>query len=181
MLSNKTLRTETLMTVNGANLSAADLGDAAAEIQRLKKELEDKEWIISRTDAGLKILYRELQNTTASLETKVRERTQDLEGLNKVLGQDLAERKRAEEEIRKSEASFRNVITRNVDGIIVVDKNGLVGFVNPAAEVLFGRKAEELLGESFGFPVVVGELVELGIIRPGGKMAIAEMRATEID
>ena len=52
-------------------------------------------------------------------------------------------------------------------------------FVNPAAESLFGRKAEKLLGEPFGFPVVTGETTEIDIVRRGGETATAEMRVVE--
>ncbi|MCK5319398.1 MAG: hypothetical protein KAJ55_15915 [Anaerolineales bacterium] len=61
------------MIRNKSILELADSKDAAAEIQRLEKELEDKEWIISRTDARLKTLYQELESASASLEIKVRE------------------------------------------------------------------------------------------------------------
>jgi len=86
------------------------------------------------------------------------------------------ERHRIQQELRQktalklqsSEARFRNVLEKNADGIIVVDNKGVVLFVNPAAEAMFGRRAEELLGESFGYPVVAGETTELEIVRSGG-------------
>ncbi|MEI6045102.1 MAG: PAS domain S-box protein [Chloroflexota bacterium] len=80
------------------------------------------------------------------------------------------------QELQTSEARFRNIINRNADGIIVVDKNGIVQFINPAAENLFDRSAEELRGELFGFPLVTGETTELDIFRKGGETAVAEMR-----
>ncbi len=87
------------------------------------------------------------------------------------------------QELQSSEARFRNIITTDADGIIVVDRNGIVRFVNPAAQALFGRKAGELVGSFFGFPVVAGETTELDIIRRDEGKAVAEMRvvATEWD
>ena len=169
------------MIGNKSILELADSKEAAAEIQRLEKELEDKEWIISRTDAGLKTLYRELEKAKTSLEMKVRERTKELVELNKVLSQDLTERKRVEEALQDSAANFHKIITKNADGMIVVNNRGIVRFVNPAAEVLFERKAEELLGKEFGFPVVGGETTEVDIIRRGGKTCVAEMRVVETE
>ena len=64
-----------------------------------------------------------------------------------------SERKRAEEALQSSEANLRKIIEKNADGIVIVDRDGLVRYVNPAAETLFGRKAEELIGELFGFPL----------------------------
>ena len=55
-------------------------------------------------------------------------------------------------ELRASEARFRNMIVQNADGIVIVDRDGAVRYVNPAAEKLFGRSAEELVGERFELP-----------------------------
>jgi signal transduction histidine kinase len=83
--------------------------------------------------------------------------------------------------LKASEARFRNVITRNADGIVVVDGKGIARFVNPAAMLLFGRKPEELLGEPFGFPLVAGEATEVEIRRKDGEVRTAEMRVVEIE
>ena len=82
-------------------------------------------------------------------------------------------------DLQSSEARLRNIIEKNADGIIILDADGIVHFVNPAAEILFGRKAEELLGELFGFPLVVGTRMEIDIIRKSGEKAVAEMRVVE--
>lgn len=76
--------------------------DPAAIVKRLKKELQDKEWIIEKTNAGLKALYGELAKVNASLEQKVRERTEELAQSNEALEDQLAERKRSEKELRKT-------------------------------------------------------------------------------
>jgi diguanylate cyclase (GGDEF)-like protein/PAS domain S-box-containing protein len=78
--------------------------------------------------------------------------------------------------VRASDARFHNVVTISTDGIVIVDGSGMIRFVNPAAKSLFGRKAEELLGEQFGFPIVAGETTELDIANKEGKRSIAEMR-----
>jgi len=82
-------------------------------------------------------------------------------------------------ELKASKDSFHNIVERSADGIIIVDIDGVVQFVNQATEALFGRKAEELLGELFGFPVAGGEVVELDVIRHGREPGIAEMRVVE--
>lgn len=94
--------------------------------------------------------------------------------------EDITSRKIAEEALRESEELLRRVINSNVNGIVVLDKQGKVLLVNPAAESLFGRQAKTMLGELLGLPVVVGESTELEIYRPTGAMAIAEMRVVEI-
>jgi hypothetical protein len=64
-----------------------------------------------------------------------------------------------------------------------------VSFVNSTAKSLFGHKAEELVGELFGFPIVPGESVEVDIIRKGGEIdgdlrrgiAVTKMRGSQYD
>ncbi|HET9531202.1 MAG TPA: PAS domain-containing sensor histidine kinase [Blastocatellia bacterium] len=84
-------------------------------------------------------------------------------------------------ELEASEARFRNVISKIADGIIITDREGIVRFINPAAESLFDRTAEELIGTVFGFPVVAGETTEIDILRRGGQTVVAEMRVVETD
>ncbi|MDD1744349.1 MAG: ATP-binding protein, partial [Candidatus Methanoperedens sp.] len=88
-------------------------------------------------------------------------------------------RKRAEKLLSASEAILRNIIEKNADGIIVVSHVGVVRFVNPAAETLFGRNAKKLLGHPFGFPIVAGEITELDFLRNGGEIRTLEMNVVE--
>src|SRR6266566_9557112 len=84
---------------------------------------------------------------------------------------------------RTSQASsLRAIIERLPDGIVVVDSHGNIRFANPAAERLFDRNAEDLVGTSFGFPVVVGETTEIDILqRGGGGVVYAELRVVETE
>jgi len=86
---------------------------------------------------------------------------------------------KVENELKASKASFHNIVEKSADGIVVVDDDGIVQFVNHAAETLFGRKAKDLVGEMFGFPVTGGEVIELDIIRQNKEPGIAEMRVIE--
>jgi PAS domain S-box-containing protein/diguanylate cyclase (GGDEF)-like protein len=98
-----------------------------------------------------------------------------------LLLRDISERQSTEEALKASEAQLRNIIEKNVDGIIILDKNRILRFVNPAAEALLGQKTKEFIGEVFQFPVVAGETKELDIIRRDGETATAEMRVVEIE
>jgi signal transduction histidine kinase len=88
------------------------------------------------------------------------------------------ELERRTRELERSEARFRDVIERNADAIVVVDQDGVVRFVNRAATKLFGASREELLGSTFGYPLVTGETTELDL-RRNGDPRIAEMRVVE--
>jgi PAS domain S-box-containing protein len=79
-------------------------------------------------------------------------------------------------------SSLRAIIERLPDGIVVVDSHGIIRFANPAAERLFDRNADDLIGTSFGFPVVVGETTEIDIVqRGGGGVVYAELRVVETE
>jgi PAS domain S-box-containing protein len=79
-------------------------------------------------------------------------------------------------------SSLRAIIERLPDGIVIVDRQGTIRFANPAAERLFDRSADDLVGTSFGFPVVVGETTEIDIVqRGGGGVVYGELRVVETE
>lgn len=59
----------------------------------------------------------------------------------------------AEYDLETSERNLSAILEMNADGILIVDTDGIVLYVNPAAERLFGRSKDKFLGYSFGFPV----------------------------
>ena len=91
------------------------------------------------------------------------------------------ERKHLEGKLRVNEANFGDVMIQSADGIVLVDKDGIVLFVNPAAESLFGRKADELVNKPFSFPIEAGKTTELNTIGGDGKAALAEMQVVEVE
>jgi signal transduction histidine kinase len=79
-------------------------------------------------------------------------------------------------------SSLKAIIERLPDGIVVVNSHGTIRFANPAAERLFDRRADDLVGTSFGFPVVVGETTEIDIVQRGGSgVVFAELRMVETE
>ena len=100
------------------------------------------------------------------------EKNSELEQANKEL-------RKAFETIKGLETDYRMLLEKNADAIVVIDRDGVVRFVNPAAEAIFGRKAEEVLGELSSFPVVAGETTEVSVTRSNGETAVAEMRVVE--
>ncbi|HEX8822992.1 MAG TPA: ATP-binding protein, partial [Archangium sp.] len=74
---------------------------------------------------------------------------------------DISERKRVEEALRRSEASFRTLIERAPDAIIV-HREGMLSFVNAATVRMLGyERAEELQGRPVEAVVLHGEAVAL--------------------
>ena len=85
------------------------------------------------------------------------------------------------EQLRASEARCRDLITRQHDGVLVVNQAGVVQFVNPAAESLCGQPAAELLGSRFAF--ALGETTGSVITwpRPDRKLILAQMRVGSLE
>ncbi|MCI5144815.1 MAG: PAS domain S-box protein, partial [Candidatus Electrothrix sp. AR3] len=89
---------------------------------------------------------KKLEQYQGQLENLVQKRTFDLHSVNKELEQEVFERKQAGTMLRKSEARIRAVVDNLIDGIITIDEKGIVEFFNPAAELIFGFQAEEVIG-----------------------------------
>jgi signal transduction histidine kinase/CheY-like chemotaxis protein len=77
------------------------------------------------------------------------------------------------------QADIKFLVEKNADGIIVVDEDGVVLFANPAAEQIFGRTREALIGSPIGIPLTRGETAEIAIHRPGGGSIDAEIRVVD--
>ena len=88
------------------------------------------------------------------------------------------DRYKSEAALRESERRLQTIIATNADGIIAIDSQGKIRFINPAAEAIFESNSTEICDRIFGVPI--GETAELGILRPHGEMKIAEMRVAEI-
>jgi len=83
-------------------------------------------------------------------------------------------------EVREvGEQSLRAVIESNFDGMAVIDRDGIVLFVNPAAERLLGRVSTQIVGAQFGFPQAPGGASEIEVVS-GGALRVAEMRVVKV-
>ncbi len=76
-----------------------------------------------------------------------------------------------------AEIDLRTLVDKNVDGILIVDKDGFVRYINPAAETLFDRRKEEFIDQLFGFPVAAGDI---DVIRQDQKTVSVEMHVAQI-
>jgi PAS domain S-box-containing protein len=90
---------------------------------------------------------------------------------------DISERKRTEKALSDSEGRLRSIIQMQSVAILVVDEQHVVTFVNKAAEMLFGKPSQDLVGAEFGYSLVAGEVAEIEILRPENSLAVAEMQA----
>ena len=108
---------------------------------------------ISALGAAFNKLVEHLRATHASLEFRVNERTDELRRTNEQLQSELAERKRAEEELRESgeqlrreRALLRTLIDSMQDLIFFKDKDSVYLGCNKAFEVYSGMPESMLIG-----------------------------------
>jgi len=95
-------------------------------------------YIIHRVEDVTEIMRlknEEIKQTKKKQETK------------KKLWKEIAERKRAEEQTRESEEQIQTIFNAAPDAVIVINEEGAIVKWNPKAEVLFGWKAEEVMGK----------------------------------
>ncbi|NJN66929.1 MAG: PAS domain S-box protein [Chloroflexaceae bacterium] len=101
-----------------------------------------------------------------------------------------AQLRQCQHRLHSGEKRFHNLVTRLADGVIIVDTEGVVRFVNPAAETMFGSADNVQPGHPFGVPIVVGETTEIDLVRsdpsphsPNAYLShgVGEMRVVEIE
>jgi len=81
--------------------------------------------------------------------------------------------------LESSISSFHNIVAKSIDGIVIVDKTGIVQFTNPAAETFLSQRKKKLIGQSFRFPIKTGQTIEIDIIRDNKEPGVAEMQVVE--
>ena len=75
---------------------------------------------------------------------------------------------------------FQNMITKNADGTLIIDPQGVILFSNPAAQQMMGRSESELAGEFFGSPLMHGDKAEVMILpKTENTPRVVEMRVVD--
>ncbi|MGW8302147.1 MAG: HD domain-containing phosphohydrolase [Desulfobacterales bacterium] len=156
--------------------------DASDKILYLQKPFHRQEILQFATALSVKWQAEiELRNLHEEMEDLVGERTDALLQTNKQLRKEIATRQETEKALHMSEVNFRNMIYNNADGILILDENSIVKFMNPAAESIFGTKAKHFVGQTFEHLIIPGKPTELDIIIGDGKSVVAEMRVMETE
>ncbi|HXE58065.1 MAG TPA: PAS domain S-box protein [Gemmatimonadales bacterium] len=120
---------------------------------------------------------------TTYLAQTTRLRSRELERVNRALEQEVAERKRAEESIRRAKEFTDRLIESSLDGILAFDRELRYTIWNPTMEAITGLPRDEVLGRSalevFPFITRNGEEAYFRATLEG-KYSIARDRAYEI-
>ena len=72
-------------------------------------------------------------------------------------GLDITERKEAERKVLRNEEKLNLIMNSALDAIIILDSKGIVTFVNPSAEQIFGWPKEEMLNKSLAATIIPNE------------------------
>lgn len=121
------------------------------EIMRLRTRIAELEKAAperEKTNAEVKILYREIEKKNDALEA--------------------------------SKASFYSIVENSADGIVVVNKEGEVRFVNAAFRSIFGKGAQLFAGGD-RLPSIADGATEVDILCEDGKPGTGEMRVTHTE
>ncbi|WP_088891301.1 sensor histidine kinase [Leptolyngbya ohadii] len=113
----------------------AERSYATQEVQRLNQELEQR--VLERT-AELQTTQTELQSLNDDLERRVIQRTIELELTNRLLEQEVADRK-------LSEARYRSLALASAEAVWTTEATGEVIEVQPSWERLSGQKFPDYL------------------------------------
>jgi PAS domain S-box-containing protein len=114
------------------------------ELSSLKRRLTELEAL---EDERLHI-KQTLKKAYDELEQRIEERTLELVGANESLKEEIEERKRAEEELKRIKEYLENVIDNSVDAIGIVDRHGRFILWNRRAAEIYGYQFDELAGKS---------------------------------
>ncbi|MEZ5084403.1 MAG: PAS domain S-box protein, partial [Bacteroidales bacterium] len=95
----------------------------------------------------MQLRTRRLRAARDLLEKQVQKRTYELRQTNQNLQDEIKERKKVEEALKKSEARFRQLIETMNEGFSVQDKTGKINYVNPKLCQMFGMKQDEIIGK----------------------------------
>jgi PAS domain S-box-containing protein len=75
---------------------------------------------------------------------------------------------------------FHSIIEVISDGILIVNKDGIILFANPVAENLFGGNHKKIVGEMFDLPVAENKTTVLDIYRNKQKLVV-ELKVQKIE
>ena len=97
---------------------------------------------------GREVVGRRKDGSTVPIELSVGESKPHGEPVFVGIIRDITERKRSEAALREREARLRAIFETLTDAIVVIDERGLIESFSPAAERLFGYRADEVIGRN---------------------------------
>ncbi len=125
-----------------------ELFDAEVCLNRLNIENQQIIMAIIRDITERKKSQVALQKAHEELEARVEQRTTALRDANQLLNREIAQRKETEEQLRYSEAKYRDLVESANSIILEFDLDGNITFINRFAQEFFGYEEKEILGRN---------------------------------
>ncbi|HKU38300.1 MAG TPA: ATP-binding protein [Polyangiales bacterium] len=164
-----------VLFVGALTLVARNVNGALSEAFRLRFENARLLGMVSNAQASLVEAHEQVLRANEQLESRVRQRT---------------------EELRVSERQLSEIVSESPDAILVLDESGVIVAANPATERVAARPLSELIGKHFAATgalatedtgraletfarVVAGEEVpqyDFRLVRPNGQIAFIEAK-----
>ncbi|HQK54946.1 MAG TPA: PAS domain S-box protein [Methanolinea sp.] len=132
--------------------------DGRDYIQDIQVEFEDRLYyfrarvvplIFESEDLGIALILQDITSLMRShheLEDLVKERTRELLATNKRLIQEIQNHRKMEKRLTESEKKYRTLIETIHEGIMALDHEGIITFVNPRMASMLGYTPEMMTG-----------------------------------
>ena len=154
--------------------------------------------VILRDIVARKLIAEELQQASEELENRVRERPPLLTEANQRLQDEITERRRTTEALRKTEERYHTFLDTLRDMVFITDRKGYFTYVNQMFETVLGWPSGNLVGRVFSEIVatefhdetieryrrgMTGEAIpiyELDFLRPDGRRLPVELNVSTL-
>jgi PAS domain S-box-containing protein len=128
----------------GVLVAGSEREDFPQQTERLILNVAANQASIGLQEARLR---SEQQRVASELDRRVAQRTTELAAANEKLQKEVADRKHAEEDLRKSNERHRVIIEAANDAVISMDERGAILLANPATRRIFGYDLDEIVGK----------------------------------
>lgn len=113
-----------------------------------QRSIKQQKNIIINLEKKLAAEKQEYRTIQAKFDEAIEKRTFELQRVNGALNREIAERIQAEEEVRGLQKQLHLILDSAGEGILGLDNQGKVIFINKAASLMLGWETEELLGNT---------------------------------
>ena len=94
---------------------------------------------------------------------------------------DITDRKQTEACLQAAHNKLDKLVHLNAEGLMVLDRQGIIHYLNPSAAKMLRREQEELWGEEFGYLLTPNSSSEIELVSVSGETRVVELRAGEIE
>jgi PAS domain S-box-containing protein len=128
-------------------------GFEAGGVDYISKPFQKQE-VLARVTTHLRLreLTRDLEEAKENLEQRVVERTSELAQANVSLKKEIAERRQAEEALRRERDLVARITETSPVSITMVNREGQITFANARAEQVLGLTRDAITGRTFNAP-----------------------------